>query len=170
MYLNTHNLTTSNIPLNPIHISRYSLESLDKKVLAEIYWAFVVEMASFNNTVDEKKFFETIYDPTKNTAEFNDTILEFIESHLEILRTKNEDELLISVYEFMHLTLNVSKRPTSLPRVLNLWAKINEAFEENEDETTSKWFSELPIQIEYENALDTYNYLKYLSKARPWFM
>jgi hypothetical protein len=168
MSLQTQN--TTNLPLNPIHISNYSLETLDKKVLSEIYWTFIVEMSSFNNTKDEKLFFETIYDPTKNTKEYNDSILEFLDTHIDVLRKSGKNELLVSVYEFMFLTLNVTNRPTSLPRVLSLWEKLNNAFEEYEDHTTAKWFSELPIKIEYEDALNTYNYLKYLTKARPWFM
>ena len=164
------NNTNSSLTLNPIRISTFSLESLDRKTLSEIYWSFIVEMSSFNNTADEKLFAQTIYDPTKNTKQFNDSILEFIETHLAVLKRNGEDELLISVYELMHLTLNVTNRATSLPRVLNIWTRLTEAFEENEDYTTAKWFLELPIKIEYEDALNTYNYLINLSKSKPWFM
>jgi hypothetical protein len=154
----------------PIRISKTSIDSLDKKVLATIYWAFVTEMASFQNTNQEKFFFETIYDPTKNTREVNRHVLSFILDHLTNLRETNEDELQISVYELMYQTLNVTESPTTLPKVTNLWMRMIDSFEENEEYVINKWFSKLPIQMEYENALDQLNYLKYLAKARPWFV
>ena len=161
---------TNELTKPPIRISKTSLESLDKKVLATIYWAFVTEMQSFQKTNQEKIFFESIYDPTKNTRVVNRHILSFILDHLTTLRETNENEIEISVYELMFNTLNVTEAPTTLPSVTNLWMRMIDAFEENEEYVINQWFSKLPIQIEYEKALDQLNYLKYLAASRPWFL